>query len=97
MFEITINDDAENELNGVAAFYESRESGLGEAFLHELAITFQWLREFPLACQIQFDDYRRYQMKRFPHGVIYYVEGESVFVVAVAHPSRRPGYWRKRR
>lgn len=97
MFEISVHDEADDELNAVAAFYELREQGLGEAFLHELAIAFQLLREFPLSCQIQDEEYRRYQMKRFPHGVIYYVEHEKVFVLAVAHPSRRPGYWRKRR
>lgn len=96
MFEISIHAEADDELNASAVFYESNEPGLGEAFLHELAIAFQLLREFPLASQIQFEVYRRYQMKRFPHGVFYYIEDSTVFVVAVAHPSRRPGYWRER-
>ena len=97
MFEIAVHADADDELNASAAFYESKEPGLGEVFLHELAIAFQTLREFPLSCQIQFEEYRRYQMRRFPHGVIYCIENEIVFVLAVAHPSRRPGYWRNRR
>jgi toxin ParE1/3/4 len=33
---------------------------------------------------------------RFPYALIYAVEERRVFVVAVAHFRRRPGYWRDR-
>jgi toxin ParE1/3/4 len=36
-------------------------------------------------------------LKRFPYTLVYRVEGESVRVIAVAHQSRRPGYWAGRR
>lgn len=39
---------------------------------------------------------RRYVLPTFPFSLIYFVEGENVFVVALAHQSRRPGYWRER-
>jgi ribose 5-phosphate isomerase B len=97
MFEISINEDADEELNAAAAFYELREPGLGETFLHELSITLQLLAEYPLSCQIMFDPYRRAQIRRFPYGVVYYVGNEKIIVLAVAHSSRRPGYWRKRK
>ncbi len=32
----------------------------------------------------------------FPFSLVYVVRGEILFVVAVAHQSRRPGYWRGR-
>ena len=31
-----------------------------------------------------------------PYGLLYRIEGERIFVVAVAHVRRRPGYWRHR-
>lgn len=40
---------------------------------------------------------RRFVMKRFPFGVIYTVVGDQLRILAVAHHSRRPGYWRGRR
>jgi plasmid stabilization system protein ParE len=41
--------------------------------------------------------FRRVSLDRFPHSLIYYVrEEEDIRVVAIAHPSRRPGYWRRR-
>jgi plasmid stabilization system protein ParE len=33
----------------------------------------------------------------FPYQVIYRVAGDIVIVVAIAHTSRRPGYWKRRR
>jgi len=35
-------------------------------------------------------------MRRFPYSIVYRVETEKVFVLAVAHLRRRPLYWRDR-
>jgi hypothetical protein len=37
--------------------------------------------------------FRRYLLQRFPYGLIYAVEGQTIFVVAVMHLKRKPGYW----
>jgi toxin ParE1/3/4 len=39
------------------------------------------------------DDLRRRVVPRFPYSIIYVVEPTAVLIVAVAHHSRRPGYW----
>ena len=39
---------------------------------------------------------RRYLLRRFPFSVVYRVESRRVLIVAVAHGSRRPGYWKSR-
>ncbi|HEX8818104.1 MAG TPA: type II toxin-antitoxin system RelE/ParE family toxin [Terriglobales bacterium] len=40
---------------------------------------------------------RRFLLRRFPYLVIYREHRDAVLVVAVAHTSRKPGYWRDRR
>jgi toxin ParE1/3/4 len=35
-------------------------------------------------------------LNRFPYTVLYRVKNDEIFVTAVAHHSRRPGYWRRR-
>lgn len=35
----------------------------------------------------------RLHFKRFPYTLFFRIEGEFVRVIAVAHQSRRPGYW----
>ena len=42
--------------------------------------------------------FRWMQVKRFPYLLYYEIrDPDPIFVYAVAHTSRRPGYWRRRR
>jgi len=49
MHEIVVHQDADDELNAAAAFYESREEGLGDHFLHEVASGFDRIQSFPFS------------------------------------------------
>ena len=39
---------------------------------------------------------RSKRVSGFPYRVVYFVTGEHLAVVAIAHAKRRPGYWRER-
>jgi plasmid stabilization system protein ParE len=39
---------------------------------------------------------RRALARKFPYSVVYLDEPDRVWIVAVAHAKRRPGYWRQR-
>jgi hypothetical protein len=39
---------------------------------------------------------RRVLAPKFPYGLLYRVEPERIYVIAVMHLHRRPGYWRSR-
>ncbi len=39
---------------------------------------------------------RRYVFPKYPFSLIYFVESDTIHIVAVAHENRKPGYWRKR-
>lgn len=39
---------------------------------------------------------RHFVLRRFPFSVIYAEVGEVLYILAVAHGSRRPGYWSER-
>ena len=39
---------------------------------------------------------RRYLLRRFPYILVYRERDNEIQVVAVAHTSRKPGYWKKR-
>lgn len=42
--------------------------------------------------------YRYVRVAKFPYVLVFrHLEADTVMVVAVAHTSRRPGYWRRRR
>lgn len=39
---------------------------------------------------------RHVLLRRFPYFVVYRERSEDIHVIAVAHTSRKPGYWRHR-
>ena len=92
-----LHPEAEADIEDAAAFYSQRSGPqLAQAFLGEFEQAMQLLVAHPLLGSIWRQSKRRLVMKHFPFSVIYTVAGTELRVLAVAHQSRRPGYWRKR-
>jgi toxin ParE1/3/4 len=92
---------ATKELIETAGYYEKRAAGVGRRFLQAIEQAEQFLRQSAAAMQGDERGRRRYRVKGFPYQLIYRVVGgvvgaERVFILAVAHTSRRPGYWASR-
>ena len=97
MIPYTFHPDAEEELAEAAEYYEARRPGLGGVFASEVIHTISLIREYPDAGTPLGASRRRMTLRRFPYSVVYRRDSDSVVIVAVAHQSRRPGYWRGRR
>lgn len=41
-------------------------------------------------------DVRQRALKKFPFNVVYRNRRDTIWIIAVAHHSRRPSYWKKR-
>jgi plasmid stabilization system protein ParE len=93
MPEIALHEDADKEFKAGITFYESRQPGLGDSFFQRVSEGFELILAQPLAGQILSDAFRR---RQFPYSIVYRVESDRVFVLAVAHWSRRPNYWKAR-
>jgi plasmid stabilization system protein ParE len=93
--------EAEEELEHAAQWYEDRLRGLGEQFLEAVIDAILSIEKHPRRyARVHYlksrKDVRRFMLGRFPYSVVYRLGKEEALVVAVAHVSRRPGYWRKR-
>lgn len=88
--------DARLEYLGAVDFYELRRTGLGAAFTREVEATIQRILEEPTRWRTIEEDVHRCLTHTFPFGILYTIEGDFVLIVAVAHSSREPGYWRRR-
>jgi toxin ParE1/3/4 len=87
---------ARTELIEAARFYEQRVTGLGVRFLIAVDSTVDALKHDPSRPAPDDKGRRKWRIKRFPYHFIYKVTGDNVFVLAVAHASRKPGYWSPR-
>lgn len=90
---------AQLELIEAAVWYDDIRLGLGTEFLDAIQQVFaQVATELRLYATLEYwtashREVRRYCLRRFPYVIVYWIEGDSVTVVAVSHARRRPLYW----
>jgi Plasmid stabilisation system protein. len=91
-------DEASQELDYAARWYEERRSGLGDRFLSSVDETLDQISRFPGAGapvpRVPPElPVRRAPIKGFPYHVIYLETAEAIHILAFAHDKRRPLYW----
>ena len=84
------------ESSEAAEYYENQKTGLGLEFINELKAVLGRVVQNPRQFGLISGNLRQAKPRRFPYGVIYSIQGAELFVVAVPHLHRRPGYWRNR-
>jgi plasmid stabilization system protein ParE len=98
---VRILQEAAEEAIEAAAWYEAQRAGLGADFSQAIDAAIDLLEDdvVPLTMMPSAAGTRgakRLVLKRFPYDLIVRESSEQLIVVAVAHHSRRPGYWQKR-
>ena len=87
--------EADTEFAAQIEYYERKESGLGKRFYREVIAYCEWIESNPEIPRLR-RTYRRLNLKVFPFYLAYVVEGDLVWVLAVAHVRKKPGYWKRR-
>jgi toxin ParE1/3/4 len=88
--------EAEAEFLEAIEYYEERERGLGYDLSIEVFATIQNIITYPSAWPVVEEGVRRCLVNRFPYGVIYSIEQDEIFILAVMHLRRHPDYWKSR-
>ena len=90
---------ASDELTAAVRWYETRRAGLGADFYDAVVRTVDLIRTHPDIGTPRSGRLpnRQLPVSGFPYKVVYRVRDNDMYVVAVAHTSRRPGYWNDRR
>ena len=89
--------EAEAEFLHAIDLYENCAPGLGEDFALEVQDAVQSALSFPQAWPVLDDGARRRLVHRFPCGVLYSVEPDRIYILAVMHLHRDPECWKRRR
>ena len=86
----------EAELREAVKYYEDKRLGLGLDFALEVEASVESVRRFPERSRPRNDGTRRYLIQRFLYIVVYLFLNDHVWIIALAHCKRRPGYWSAR-
>jgi len=94
-----LSEPASDELAEAVLWYENRRPGLGRDFYDAVVQTVDMIRVQPEVGTARKGrlSSRQFRVRRFPYKIVYREREADIYVVAVAHTSRRPGYWRGRR
>jgi plasmid stabilization system protein ParE len=89
---------AADELTAAIRWYEQRRFGLGGDFYDTVSRTIDLIRTHPEIGVTRKGRLpsRQLRVTGFPYKVVYRIRDNDIYIVAVAHASRRPGYWRDR-
>lgn len=77
-------------------WYEGKSAGLGQEFLDELRAAYSRILDGPLKYQDLRSGVRCAWLRRFPYGVYFAIEPETIVVLAVLRASRDPAVWQSR-
>lgn len=88
--------DAENEFLEAIDYYEKRSEGLGLDFSMEVFHTINRILAYPKAWPKLDTNIHRSLVTRFPYGILYNIDRNRIFILAVMHLNRKPGYWKQR-
>jgi hypothetical protein len=69
---------------------------LGDRFLAEVKAATRYIERYPEIAPVINEGVRAKLLVNFPYTLMYVVEQHELYIVAVAHQSRRPGYWADR-
>lgn len=90
---IEFSAEARAEFRDGENYYERQVPGLGGRFRADVRDALKRMRHWPLAAPIERGVIRRMILSRFPYKLLYSVEADCIYIIAVAHLHRAPEYW----
>jgi plasmid stabilization system protein ParE len=87
---------ADAELSEAIRYYDAKATGLGDRFFAAVKAATRRIEEFPEIAPVIEHGVRAKVVQSFPYRLMYVLDRDELFIVALAHGSRRPGYWADR-
>jgi hypothetical protein len=101
MRKVRILQEAAEEAIAAADWYDKEREGLGKEFANAVDIAIDLIEEdilplSPMPGKSGTIGVKRLILKRFPYDIVVIESELETVVIAIAHHSRKPGYWRER-
>ena len=88
--------EAFSEFEAECDYYSDCQVGLGLRFIDGVHVAIRHACDSPTRWRIFDGEIRRVLVHVFPYAVLYSVEDGFIYIIAVMHCSREPGYWKTR-
>ena len=96
--EILFHRQATREYPAALRRYDRITSRLGDRFVAAVSTAVGKILVNPNSPPVELGPFRRVRLRKFPYALFFaIISADTIGVVAVAHTSRRAGYWRRRR
>src|SRR5215218_3823675 len=93
---VVFHPEAYDEMLESARYLEANAPGLGFDLISAIQETTQRIIKFPKSGSIQRAKIRKALVRGFPFTILYEARPDHVYLAAVMHQHRKPGYWRRR-
>jgi plasmid stabilization system protein ParE len=98
MKPVIYDPEARAEYIAAANYYEEKRVGLGDDFDEEVQSAENRIRRMPKAFTPHKPTRtRKCILRRFPYTIYFRELDDRIWIAAVAHQKRRPGYWHRRK
>ncbi len=77
-------------------YYAGISPELGDRFYDEIHRVISDVCQFPTTFRFLSQPARRHFTREFPYGIIYVERPDDIWILAVMHLHRKPGYWQHR-
>ncbi|MCL1471803.1 type II toxin-antitoxin system RelE/ParE family toxin [Argonema antarcticum] len=89
-YKLQIQPEAELDLTEAYRWYEERSQGLGSEFLTAVDSYLFLIQSNPLAYPVVYEQAHRALLRKFPYGIFYLIEDDTIVVIACFHAKRDP-------
>ena len=98
MYKAVILPPAKEDIADAAAWYTSKQKGLGKRVVQEVRDKVLFIRQYPKATAVRYNNVRTAVINVFPFMIHYTIneKKETIIISAVFHTALNPDRWTKR-
>jgi plasmid stabilization system protein ParE len=89
-YNLIVKPEAEQDLFEALSWYEEQQTGLENKLYSEISDILEDITLYPHHFQERYRNIRIRFTRRFKYGIHYTVEGNTIYVHAILHTSRKP-------
>lgn len=95
-YRLIVRPEAEEDIKDAFEWYESQSAGLGTDFVKSVDDALDMTARTPELYPKIYREIRRSLVKKFPYGIFYIFNNNSISILAAMHVRRHPRRWQNR-